>query len=124
QDMALPQSSVATQVRVIVSSSGHAPPTTTSVNVIVSVPSQLSVAVAIPVVAGRVLAAHDIVIFDGQAMDGARLSSTVITCRQVLVLPQSSVAVHVRLIVRSCGQLPAMVTSENVGTTLGSQLSM
>jgi hypothetical protein len=123
-DIELPQSSVATHVRVIVSSSGQDPPTTTSLKVIVGVPSQLSVALAEPVVAGNVLAEQEIVMFDGQAMDGATLSSTTITWRQVLVLPQSSVAVHVRLIVRSCGQLPAMVTSEKVGTTDGSQPSM
>jgi hypothetical protein len=49
---------VATQVRVIVLSCGHAPPTLTSVEVIVGVASQLSVAVAVPVVAGKVLAVH------------------------------------------------------------------
>ena len=54
----LPQSSVAIQVRVMVLSCGHAPPTDTSLDVMVGVASQLSVAVALPVVAGNVLAVH------------------------------------------------------------------
>jgi hypothetical protein len=38
-------------------------------------------------------------------------------------LPQSSVAVHVRVTENSCGQLPGVVTLENVGTTLLSHAS-
>jgi hypothetical protein len=75
--------------------------------------SQLSVAVALPVLAGIVLAVHAIVTFAGQLVNtGGVLSSTVITCTQVLVFPQSSVASHVRVIVYSCGHVPlAIVTS-------------
>ena len=58
QVLELPQSSVATQVRVIVNSWGQAPPTDTSLEVIVGVASQLSEAVALPVFAGKVLAVH------------------------------------------------------------------
>ena len=54
----LPQSSAAFQVRVMVLACGHVPPTVKSLKVIVGVPSQLSVAVAIPVVAGAVLEEH------------------------------------------------------------------
>lgn len=55
----LPQSSVAVQVRRIVYSCGHAPPTVTSEFVIVGVRSQLSVAVAVPFAPpGAVLAVH------------------------------------------------------------------
>ena len=54
----LPQSSIAFQVRVIVSLCGQFPPAVTSLKVIVGVASQLSVAVAVPVFAGNVLAVH------------------------------------------------------------------
>ena len=53
-----PQSSTAFQVRVMVLACGHDPPTVKSLKVTVGVPSQLSVAVAIPVVAGAVLEEH------------------------------------------------------------------
>src|SRR5260221_12871874 len=42
---------------------------------------------------------------------------------QVEELPQSSVAVQVRVTEYSCGQLPGVVASANVGTTLGSHKS-
>ncbi len=54
----------------IVLSCGHAPPTLTSLKVIEGVESQLSVAVALPVLAGAVLAEHSIVIFIGQVISG------------------------------------------------------
>ena len=55
---------------------------------------------------------------------GGVLSSTKMVCRQVLELPQSSVALHVRLIVYSCGHAPPMVTSVDVIVGVGSQLSV
>jgi hypothetical protein len=59
QELEFPQSSVALQVLLIVYSCGHAPATVTSVDVIVGVASQLSVAVAVPLVPpGAVLAVH------------------------------------------------------------------
>jgi len=85
----------------MVLSCGHAPPTVTSLEVIVGVPSQLSVAVAVPVLAGNVLAEQSIVTFVGQVSTGATLSSTTIVCTQLLELPQSSVATHVRVMVLS-----------------------
>ena len=70
----------------------------------VGVRSQLSVAVAVPFAPpGAVLAVHCMVRFGGQVITGGVLSSTTITCRHVLELPQSSVALHVRLMVYSCG---------------------
>jgi hypothetical protein len=75
QELIFPHASVATQVRVIVFSWGHDPATMTSDDVIVKV-EQLSVAVAVPVLAGRVLAVHWIVTFAGQFRDGGVLSST------------------------------------------------
>lgn len=56
--LVLPQSSVATHVRVIVLSCGHVPPTVTSLKVKVRETSQLSVPVGVPVLAGNVLAEH------------------------------------------------------------------
>ena len=43
---------------------------------------------------------------------------------QVAVLPQSSVAVHVLVTLKLAGQVPGVVTSENVMATLGSQASV
>ena len=97
-----PQSSVAVQVRVIVYSCGHAPPVVTSLEVMVGVRSQLSVAVAVPFAPpGAVLAVHWIVMLGGQVITGAMLSSTKMVCRHELEFPQSSVALHVRCIVYS-----------------------
>jgi hypothetical protein len=50
----------------------------TSLNVTVGVASQLSVAVAVPVLAGKVLAVHWIVTLAGQVIAGAPLSVTMI----------------------------------------------
>lgn len=58
QLLELPQSSVANQVREMVLSCGQAPPVSTSEKENTGVASQLSVAVGLPVVAGRVLAVH------------------------------------------------------------------
>jgi hypothetical protein len=109
-----PQSSVAVHVRVMADSPVQPPGSVASVKVIVGVPSQLSVAEAMPragLTAGFVLAEHSMVTFAGQVMEGATLSSTTMTCVQLLELPQSSVASQVRVIVRSCGQAPATVAS-------------
>jgi hypothetical protein len=54
---------------------------------------------------------------------GGVVSSTFIVCEAVDVLPQASVAVHVLSIVYLQGQLPAVVTSLNVSSGAGSQLS-
>jgi hypothetical protein len=59
---------------------------------------QLSVAVAVPVLAGNVTAVHSIVISTGHVMIGGVLSSTVIVCTHVVLLPQSSVALQVLVI--------------------------
>ena len=60
----------------------------------------------------------------GQVSTGAVLSSINIVCVQLLELPQSSVAVQVRVIVNSCGHIPPTVTSLKVGVTLASQISV
>src|SRR5260221_6319685 len=59
----------------------------------------------------------------GQVIVGAVLSVTEIVLLQVEEFPQSSVAVQVRVTENSCGQLPGVVASANVGTTLGSHKS-
>jgi hypothetical protein len=122
----LPQSSVALHVLVIVYSCTHTgDAAVTSLNDIVGVRSQRSVAVAVPVTAGRVLDVHSIVTFTGQVMIGGVESSMVITWLHVLLLPQSSVALHVLVIVYSCTQVgEAVVTSLNVTVGLVSQLSV
>ena len=64
--------------------------------------AQLSVAVADPVLAGNVLAVQATVTFAGQNMAGPDESVNVMTEVQVVELPQSSVAVHVRIMLH-CG---------------------
>lgn len=119
-----PQWSVANQVLVIKASEAHPLAAVTSLNVTVGAPSQLSVAVAIPVFTGNVLSVHCMVMFAGHVIAGAVLSSIKIICAQVLTLPQSSVALHVRVIVLSCGQSPATVASVKSTTGTASQLSV
>jgi hypothetical protein len=60
----------------MVLSCGHIPPTVTSLNVISGAGSQLSVAVAVPVFAGKVLAVHCIVMLGGQVITGGISSWT------------------------------------------------
>lgn len=109
----LPHPSSAVQVLVIVYSFGQEPFVVTSAKVNVGVP-QLSVTVGV---------VHDGVpehsILDGPGnpeMTGGMVSSTLIVCVAVAVLPQSSVAVQVRVILYSLGQVPLVVTSANVST--------
>jgi hypothetical protein len=70
-------------------------------------------------VANDGVAGHSINDGPGKAeITGAVLSSTVIVWEAVEKLPQSSVAVQVRVVLYSCGQAPRVVTSANVGVTL------
>ena len=57
-------------------------------------------------------------------MTGATLSSTTIVCVHAVELPQSSLAVHVLVIVYSCGQAPPTVTSDEVMVGVPSQASV
>src|SRR4029079_18497131 len=107
----LPQASLAVNVLVTVDSLAQAPGVVASVNVIVGVP-QASVAVG---EANEGTAGHSIV--EGPGMvpkTGAVLSSTVITCVAVAVLPQASLAVNVLVTVDSLAQAPGVVASVNV----------
>src|SRR5258706_10152460 len=117
----LPQSSVAVQVRVTENSCGQLPGVVASANVGSTLGSHKSEAVAAPNegVAGHSMLAAGL----GQVIVGAVLSVTEIVLLQVEELPQSSVAVQVRVTENSCGQLPGVVIVENVGTTLGSHKS-
>jgi hypothetical protein len=111
QVLKLPQSSCDFQVRVIVYFCGQVPATVASVNVMVGVASQLSLEVGEPVLAGNVLAVHRIVTFAGQLMTGAMRSATVMIWLQFVVLPHSSVALHVLVIVLFWGQAGEITTT-------------
>ena len=85
----------------MVNSCEQLPGADASLKVTRGAPSQLSVAVAVPVAAGKVFVPHSMVTFEGHVIPGARLSSTTIICVHVLELPQSSVATQVLVIVLS-----------------------
>src|SRR4029078_5305359 len=91
----LPQSSVAVHVRVTLKLPGQWPGVVTSAEVIATLGSQASVAVAGPNVgtAGQLIGDTTV----GQVITGGVISCTTIVRAQVAVLPQSSVAVHVRV---------------------------
>ena len=85
---------------------------------------QLSVAVAVPVAGGKVLAVHSRVKLPGHTIIiGGVESSTVIICKHVDELLHASVALQVLVIVYSWGHPPATVASKNV-TTGNEQLSV
>ena len=73
--------------------------------------SQLSPDPADPVLDGSVLAVHSMTMLVGQLVDGGLVSWIVMTWSQVLVLPQSSVDFHVRVMVYDCGHAPLMFES-------------
>src|SRR5690606_40009576 len=88
------------------SRSSHVPATPSASCVLTSLyvtvtPLQLSVAVAKPVADGSVLSSHSKVRFAGQLITGASVSSIVIICTQLLLLPHASTGVHVRVITYS-----------------------
>src|SRR5206468_7584115 len=62
--------------------------------------------------------------FGEHVITGAVVSTTWITWLAVALLPQWSVAVHVRVTSFACGQLPGVVTSANVSVGLGSHASV
>jgi len=121
----LPQSSVAVQVRVMTDSLAQEPAATLSLAEITGAGSQLSVAAAVPVPAAAVAASHSTVTFAGQVTSGAVVSTMVIVCRQSLpTLPQTSVAVQVRVMADSLAQEPAATLSLAATIGAGSQLSV
>ena len=118
-----PQSSVAVQVLVTVSSAGHVPGVVTSAKVISTVASQASVAVAKPKVGvkGQSMVSFGIT---GQVITGAEVSWTKMVALHVDEFPQSSVAVQVLVTVSSAGHVPGVVTSAKVMLTDVSQASV
>jgi len=69
---------------------------------------QASVAVALPVALGAMLAPHSTVTFVGAVIVGGEVSRTVIVCTQVELLPQGSVARQVREMILVLPQLLAV----------------
>jgi len=55
---------------------------------------------------------------------GLVVSVTVMVWLAVLVLPQASLAVQVRVILLACGQAPGVITSAKLRLGFGSQLSL
>ena len=118
----LPQSSVAVHVLVAVYVPAQDPGVLTSENVIVTLGSQVSVAVGgvINGVAGQLIG----VVCVTQIIVGGVMSCTTIVLLHVAVFPQSSVAVHVLVAVYVPGHDPGVVTSVKVMATNGSQVSV
>jgi hypothetical protein len=83
---------------------------------------QLSLAVAVPVLAGSVLSVQSTVISAGQVMDGGTVSLMVMNCVHCAVLPHESVAVHVRI--KAAGHMPPGAVSEKSKTGEPPQLSV
>ena len=118
----LPQSSVAVQVRVAVYVPAHEPGVVVVINEIATVASHASVAVALTQtgkagqLTGDTWSTHVIV--------GGVLSLTTIDWLQVDVLPQSSVAVHVRVAVYVPAHEPGVELSTCVTVTVASHASV
>jgi hypothetical protein len=92
----LPQASVAFQIRAMPALPVQSAAVGESEYVIVTAPPQLSVAVALPVLDVLVEAPHCNWTLAGQVITGGVVSTKVIVCTQVELLPQASVAFHVR----------------------------
>src|SRR5689334_5806006 len=96
QVASLPEASVAFQVRWMPAWPVQLPAIGASLWVIAGFPSQMSVAVALPVLLGSVEAPHSNCTFAGQVIAGGVVSLKVMVWTQVTSLPQESVAFHVR----------------------------
>ena len=101
-----PQASVADQTRVITDFPAQLPGVLVSEYAMTGFGSQASMAVANPVVAREFAASQFMVMSAGQVITGAIISWIRIIWLQVLKFPQPSVALQVRVIVRSPAQLP------------------
>jgi hypothetical protein len=118
----LPQASVATQVRVSLYCPAQFPGVVVIVEVSVTVPRQLSVAVGVTQFG---VSEHWITVAPGSAeITGTVVSITLITCEAVATLPHESVAVHVRVCVKLFAQEPGVVTVLDVSVTWPPQLSV
>jgi len=90
----------------------------------VTLPVQLSEAVTDPVLPIGTWLAHITVTGAGQEMEGGTISCTAIVPLQVAVLPQSSVAVQVRVTLYAPAHEPGVVASTNVISTVASHASV
>src|SRR6187399_640535 len=117
-----PQSSVAVQVRVVLYAPVHDPGVVASTKVIVTLASQASVAVGGVNTGSAGQSTGDVCAT--QVIVGAVISCTTIVPLQVAVLPQSSVAVHVRVVLYVPTHDPGVVASTKVIVTVASQASV
>jgi len=101
---------------------GHEPGVEASENVMATLGSQVSVAVG-GVNTGNAGQLTGVVCVT-QVIVGGVISCTTIVRLQVAVFPQSSVAVHVLVVLYVFGHDPGVEASENVIATLGSQVSV
>ena len=101
---------------------GHEPGVEASENVMDTLGSQVSVAVG-GVNTGNAGQLTGVVCVT-QVIVGGVISCTTIVRLHVAVFPQSSVAVHVRVVLYVFGHDPGVEASENVMATLGSQASV
>src|SRR5438132_82916 len=95
-----------------------------SVRVIATPQSQLSVAVALPVLIGALDLLHWKGLSAGQMMTGGVVSTKVMCCTHVLMFPQLSVAFQVRSIPALPVQLTGVAVSVKVIITIPPQLSV
>ena len=110
----LPHASVAINVLVRVYSLAHVPGALASVEVMLTAP-HASLAVGVP---NDGVSGHSIVAAAGTEVNtGAVLSSTVIVCEAVAVLPQASVAINVLVRVYSLAHVPGAEASVEVMLT-------
>ena len=101
---------------------GHDPGVLTSEKVMVTLGSQASLNVG-GVNTGNAGQLTGVVCVTHVKVGGV-ISCTTMVRLQVAVFPQSSVAVHVRVVLYVFGHEPGVLTSENVIATLGSQVSV
>src|SRR5207247_1036004 len=120
----LPQPSVAFQVRSTPGRPVQPAGVAASPNVMVTVPPQLSVAVAEPVLLGLAEAPQLSCMSGGQVITGGVVSTKMMCWTQVAVLPQASVAFQVRSIPGSPVQPPAVPPSVKLIATGPLQLSV
>src|SRR5438552_4481536 len=124
QVLMLPQVSVAFQVRSMPGWPVQLAAVPASVKVIVTVWPQLSVAVALPVLAGAVESPQAITLSAGQVMTGGVLSAKVMCCTQVLMLPLALLAALPLSMPGWPVQLAAVPESVKVMVTVWPQLSV
>src|SRR5664279_5369076 len=118
----LPQASVAVHVRVTLYEPAQAPGVVTSLNTSVNAEPQASEAVA---TANTGEAGQSIVESAGSgSITGAVTSWTLMVCAAEELLPQASVAVHVRVTLYEPAQAPGVVTSVKVRVNAEPQASL